>query len=422
LLWDAKRRTESSQEKWAFVLPYTWQDLHQAATQNVLNSAHIVEHQRLQMMNQLKVAASVHGVSLTDVERYLQGPVNPPYAVLGELQQIAKSKKALTLELQILRKRVEQYHYVTSDLDRTWTLANAINDHDLSWRVATVLEGRQSLDERIASPWAISGEKRSEYPFFVANVSHVELCLSGFSKDEKKLCSAVVVVGPLIPELLASIDSTATMLKMETPATDSFESRAERALDALGWLAQQRKIYRFGSEGILSTNIQLPNFLQIMPNNLWSYLYLRVAERLGLNSWSWKISRLFEALDGMLPRFASSKAQDATKVGKWLRQLRPEVRSAWQDLAHLKNKISDERCSEVLAIFLARLALILHPAHVQALKSLRTMRAPIYLVWSLEQWMLGEVYSDIRRDLNTLSRSQVPQNIRSMVRISRSKT
>jgi hypothetical protein len=204
------------------------------------------------------------------------------------------------------------------------------------------------------------------------------------------------------------------MIKISQPPSDSFEASVEKALSNVEWLPNTKKQFRFSFDGILSSSMQLPGFIHILPSNLWSYLYIKIGDRLGLNAWGWQLSKLHSQIEDLLPRIASRAGLDhySAKVAKWLKQLSSEERSAWLDLASLSQKIDDQRGIEVLADFVARLAVIINPAHVQALKSLRTMRAPLTTIWALERWILSDEYSSVRIALASNSRIPVTQALK----------
>jgi hypothetical protein len=224
----------------------------------------------------------------------------------------------------------------------------------------------------------------------------------------------MVKVGALLPELLAALDEGARQVRFAPPASDSFEAQVEATLNKCKWLAPQKYSYHFSYDGVLSSGIQLPGFVDVLPNNLWSYLFVRLGERFGLNAWGWQLSRLHAQVEELLPRLASHASLNrlSGKVAKWLKSLTPEQRSAWQDLVTLHSKIKDDEGVETMADFLCRLSIVIHPAHVQALKSLRTMRAPVAIIWKLENWLASSRYTEVRRQFGTFNRVPVPINLR----------
>jgi len=395
-------------------LPYEWNELHQSASLWIAKTNTITERKRTEMLRQLKVAASFKNLGLREIEEYIGDSRKKPYAVLNRLQDHARKKGAKLLERRLILCKSQTAHFTNDDLDRLWFLGFELSDFDCAWRVATMMHSRKVLSDVGAYPWSISGEKRTEYPFLAPTQGQLRFCYEHLDPDAKKLCHACITVGPLIPELLAALDPGSKAFKVSMPPSESHEAAIEKALGKINWLAAPKKGYRFSFDGLVSSSLQLPSFIEVLPNNLWSYLYVRLAERLGLNAWSWKLSKLHDQIEELLPRIASrvSLSQYSTKVARWLKNLSSEQRSAWLDLTYLSAKIDDERCQEILAEFLFRLSLIIYPAHVQSLKSLRTMRVPVSMIWAMERWMLSEQYSQIRVEQETASRIPVPVTLR----------
>lgn len=421
VLWKAKELVGFAEDNWSFPLPYKWKELHLALMRGVAKSPHLAESKRQVMLRQLKVVTDDSDLSLNEVEEYLDQQSDKSPMVLKQLQRVCRKKKARVLELRVLGMRVAQSNITNTDLNRSWSLACELNDYDLAWRVATILESRQSLADDVVNPWMISGEKRSGYPFLSFSKDELELCLESFSTLEKRFCHACLKVGPLIGDLLVALDPHAKVLKPAPISPDSFEYQVEKAIEQNKFLSNQRKVYRFGQEGVLASSFQLPGFIQALPNNLWSYLFIRVGECLGLHTWGWKLSRLHTQLEQVLPAASGvyGSSNYPLKVAKWLKGLNPSQRTAWQDLISLSNKFDDETAMLTLASFVGKLALLIHPSHVQALKSLRTMRAPVSVIWEIEKWIASQEYSAIRRSFNTVNRVSVPTQLRNIKQISR---
>lgn len=136
---------------------------------------------------------------------------------------------------------------------------------------------------------------------------------------------------------------------------------------------------------------------------------LRLGVRLGCAAWGWSVTFLHQQLEGLVPRLAQGQeARLPGKVGKWLRSLSPEQRKSWYDLITYSGRIREERGVELLGFMLMRLALIMNQNHYQAITSLHTMRAPVSMLRSLENFILSPEYSQIRRKQETNSKVPVP--------------
>jgi len=420
-LWKAKELVDFAEDNWSFPLPYKWKELHMALMRGVAKSPHLAESKRQIMLRQLKVVTDDSELSLNEVEEYLDQKSDKSPMVLKQLQKVCQKKKARVLELRVLGMRVAQTNITNNDLNRCWALACELNDYDLAWRVATILESRQSLADGIVNPWMISGEKRSGYPFLSFGKDDLDLCLESFSELERRFCYACLKVGPLIGDLLVALDPHAKVQKPSPISPESFEYQVEKAIEHNKFLAGQRKVYRFGQEGVLASSFQLPGFIQALPSNLWSYLFIRIGECLGLHTWGWKLSKLHAQLEQVLPAASGvyGSKNYPLKVAKWLKGLNPSQKTAWQDLVSLSNKFDDDSAMMVLASFIGKLAIVIHPSHVQALKSLRTMRAPVLVIWEIEKWIASPEYSKIRRSYNIVNRVSVPAQLRDLKSISK---
>lgn len=418
-LWEARDTIVSAKKTWRQPLPFEWKELHKAATAWVAKNHYLLEPERQRMQQQLRIALDHDVVATSDLDEYLQYAETPPYEVLGQLQKLAEQKAAPALESRIILKRAQVTHLTNDDLARLWDLANLRRETDLAWRVATCLHARQRLVPSVKASWEISGEKRKEYSFIPPSKEAVERVLKDFSPRVRRLAYATLHVGPVLPELLAILDPGASVSRIAAPKADSIEAKVEKMLGELSWLMAPKKRYRFSYEAALG-GTQIPAFMQVLPTNAWSVLVARLADRLGMNAWGWKLSRLHDQIVDLIPRLASR--QDAKRhtgaVSSWLKKLTPDQRSAWQDMATLSRALDDERAADALAIFVCRLATVMFQNHYMALTSLQSMRANATVIWDLENWILSENYGDIRKRLKTHATVPVPnalQRLRSIV-------
>ncbi len=417
-LWRARDLYSMAQDFAEWQLPLTWSELHRASLGAITKMPHMAEAQRVQMLRQLRIAAEALHVAGSDIEEYLCETQSPSYSVLVKLQHVARAKGDVDLEIKIITKRAMISHLTNTDLDCLWQLAGRMGTHDLCWRVASILMSRKVLAKSMVQSWGISGERRTEYAAVIPGEAELKLAMMGFSQQEQRLVNALLKVGPELPELLAILDTGAKPYKAPAPLAQSFEEDVDKMLTRIDWLPAQKKMYRFSFQGY-TTPAQLPAFVQVMPSNTWSFLLVRLAGRLGLNAWNWKLSHLHEQIQDLIPRLATRQdlSRYSLKVARWLRGLSPEQRSAWYDVSVLCTKISDERGVEILVLFLSRLATMIHQSHYQALNSLHTMRAPVNILWSLETWLLSDEYTNYRRAKGSYSRVAVPPNLQQLATI-----
>lgn len=417
-LWHAKTLIEEGRRGLRDPAPFAWRDLHKAAYAWVSRNHYLMEVDRVRMLEQLRIAVDDAQVATIDIEEYLQHAVNPPLAVLNELAELAAAKAAPALEARVILKRAQATHLTNVDLSRLWTIANTRTDTDLAWRVATVLHARKALAANVRHSWDISGEKRTSYSLQVPEKAILERCLKDFPARAARLAYALAHVGPLLPELLAILDPGSSVARSVSPPADSVEAKVEKALAQLSWLPATRRRYRFSQDAAIGAT-DLPAFMQVLPSNAWSVLVARLSERMGLNAFGFRLSRLHTQVEELTPRLASRQdlRRSSGKVAQWLRALNPEQRNAWHDLGSLARRMDDDEALLALGALVCRLAVIMMPNHYMALTSLQAMRAPADLFWSLEQFIVGDTYSQIRDQLGIKNRVMVPNALQRLVEI-----
>lgn len=408
-LWEAFEKIQAAESQWGRPLPVGWQGLHQGATQFIAKSPLLAERHRISKLRQLSIAVGARQLTQQDIAEYLLKSESVPSYVLDHLDQLARRSQFKEVEYRIIEKRAKHSHYTNRELDRLWDMATQDQDHDLAWRVATVLNARGTLLDKAQHAWGISGEKRNEYALHKLPWNLARHLLDGLDKEEHKFLSAVLKVGPLLPDLVALTDDKVKIARPAPVKAGTMEAAVEGCLGGLDWLAAPRRHYRFSHDGIAMGGLQVPSFIQVLPNNTWSYLLIRLGERLGLSAWLWQLSWLNQKLEGVMPKLAMGvEDKFSGQIAKWLKTLGPEQRSAWYDLVAMAGKMTDQRGLELLTLLVSRLAVVLNQNHFQALQSLRTMRTPVHVIWQVENWILSSNYGKIRRTLGTLNRVPVP--------------
>lgn len=417
-LWQARDLIIAARSEAREPLPYDWKDLHKAATAWIAKNHYLNEPERQRMLLQLKIVLDPATVITSDVEEYLDHTETPPVAVLAKLERLAEAKAAPALECRLILKRAQLTHLSNNDLNRLWQLANARKESDLAWRVATVLHARQALAPSVRHAWEISGERRSSYEFVPPSKQAVDRCLKGFDANSARLAVACMHVGPVLPELLAILDDGAKVMRASGAPSDSIEGAVDRMLAGLSWLATPKRRYLFSTDAALGSTA-IPAFMQKLPTNPWSILVARLAERLGANAFGFKLSHLQSLTQDIFPRVATRQdlRKHSGKVAKWLKELSADQRAAWSDLTQLTRLFDDAAGQDALSMFLCRLATLMFQNHHMALTSLHAMRAQASLIWDLEQFIVGEAYTDLRRKLETHSRVLVPNSLQRLTTI-----
>jgi hypothetical protein len=386
-----------------------WSEIHRATFAWISKTHHLMEVDRSRMLREMRLASPDSSTSLSDVDDYLNQSQLPIMPILNRLIQIAQTKRALALEARILIARGFICHLTNTDLDRLWQIGCERKDQDLAWRVATVLRGRGALAKIVSHPWDICGEKRSHYQPLKPSLSQVMQSLEGLPRTGERLAKAVLHVGSALPELLAILDAKAVSSRVSAAPSDSVEAQADQALGQLDWLPAMRRRYVLSFDQAGGPQ-DIPAFAQVLPANAWSVLVARLSERLGLNAWRWRLSFLSEQLVDVIPRLASRRdlGRHSNKVAKWLRNLTPEQRGAWQELTSLSRILSDEDALFALSALVCRTAILIMPHHALALSSLMAMRAPVGVRWDLEQFILSTFYGEYRQKLGMMHKVPIP--------------
>lgn len=415
VLWRAKALIVEARDGMGAPLLYEWRLLHETVYSWVAKSPYLIETERLKMLAQLRIAITPEFLVLGDIVDYLKSADQINLEVADHLIRLCREKRAPEVELRALNKRALSSHFTNEQLNRVWQIATASNDYDLAWRTASVINARGYLHPSVRHPWEFSGEKRTAYPLNALNKKVVAVCARGLPPAAQKICWALINIGGVLPELLACIDRGSSSSRYGSYPSDSIERKADDSLNALGWLPSPKRRYKF-SFSATSGLSKVPAFAQVLPSNLWSIIVAHLSERLGINSFQWKMSSLHDQIVDLIPRMAGRQdmRRHSTKVAAWLKDLGPEQRSAWHDLASLSRTMDDERARDALAVFVTRLATLIFQNHTMAIQSLHAMRASVYVLWMLESWILGDEYRAVRKELGFESRVPVPNMLLKM--------
>lgn len=415
VLWRARALVAEAREGMGTPLLYEWRLLHETVYSWVAKSPYLIETERLKMLAQLRIAITPEFLVLGDVVDYLKSADQVNLEVADHLLKLCREKRAPEVELRVLNKRALSSHFTNDQLNRVWQIATASNDYDLAWRTASVINARGYLHPSVRHPWEFSGEKRTVYPLNALNKKVVAVCTRGLPPAAQKICWALINIGGVLPDLLACIDSGSSSARYGSYPADSVERKADESLNALGWLPAPKRRYKF-SFSATSGLSRVPAFAQVLPSNLWSIIVSHLSERLGINAFQWKMSSLHDQIVDLIPRMAGRQdmRRHSTKVAAWLKDLGPEQRSAWHDLASLSRTMDDETARDAMAVFVTRLATLIFQNHMMAIQSLHSMRASVYVLWMLESWILGEEYRSIRKELGYESRVPVPNMLLKM--------
>jgi hypothetical protein len=275
-----------------------------------------------------------------------------------------------------------------------------------------VLNARKALHVQVRFAWEMSGEKRSDYPLIPITPDQALYAISDFTDIERRLVRSLLIVGGLLPELISYLDTKARPLAGFAWRIGPRKPGAERRFDELNracaWMKPPDHKYLFGHE--MDGPMTLPNIFSIIPENPWVVFLSQMAEAFGARAWAWQISILRSYVDDLIPRIASHQdlRQNCGRIARWLRQLTPAQRSAWSDLQQVSAALNDEATVWTLMRALVRMTTQIYQNHSLAIQSLHAMRAPVVLIWDLENWILSPEYSKFRYESGASTRVPIP--------------
>lgn len=408
LLWEARRlysEAESHSEQPPFI---SWSRLHQGLLNWIAKTERLDEGERHKLMLIARLVGEARDIHESDVSQYLSQVAEPSRRVIQALESLTRERGQAKLEAFVLERKTALTHYTNSDLARLWQLGFQLKRYDQCWRVATLAKVRKVLHENLERPWNICGEKKREFAVLDLQDVHIKKIVATFEGHERRLVEGLLSIGPLIPELLATLNQHLVPIKRGRGLTET-ETEIHSALERATWLPQVRKMYSSNAKGLWQKK---PPFFGNLLDTKWSLLFMGLAQRLGILAWDWQLSLLHHQIEAIVPRMArGSELPMQGKVGRWLRALSPQQRKAWYELAQLARQFDDERAQLLLARFLAKLTSCMLQDHILALSSLEKMRAPLKLRWELEHWIASEAYGEVRRSLGSGALGQYPDEV-----------
>jgi hypothetical protein len=375
-LFKARSAILFADQNWSMPLERSWPDLYSQLLKEVSRSKHIREDKRNQLLAVMKVVAkSAHP---EEIEIYLQHH-NPSREDLYQMLQDMKQSKHPQVEVSVLRKISLLSHLRNEDLAALYRLSSHLHHYDLSWRLLTIIDKREVLNNTFDASLAVSGERRSHYPFLQPNRKHLALLRAGLSGKEQRLFNSLLLLGTKINELMVvrSGSKQRSHLKSQT------EIQIEKVLNHCDWVDSSYKDYLFFQDHTQTSTI--PSFISIFPENPWTQVMAQLFSRLGGSAIRFSLRVFKQNLEAVLPRQQSAP---------WLRSLTPEQRIAWSDL--LSMQMNDEECYVFFMKVATRLSTMIYPAHNIALTSLIKMRVPFAMIKDYENFLVSQEYCNYR--------------------------
>jgi hypothetical protein len=300
------------------------------------------------------------------------------------------------------------------ELVNLWYLAVRNPSPDLAWRTASVLAARDALPTSIKPAWEISGERRAAYTPITITAKEIECALSQLSTPSQLMGQALCTLGTKLNEyLLISGDaSRATATLVGTPAIEQKIAKAVK--ESLVLPKPTKHVFEpSGIQMVPSTAAPLAHAIVSSP---WIFAARLLAERLSVPAWGWNVNELQTHAKEILPLIGKKPSwRTQIKRAKWLTSLNSQERSAWSALVKCTHDDDLGTTSTDLLKFICRLALILYPSHVLALKTLQQIRMPIAIIQDLEWFILSDHWSALREHHKNMVTLSVPPSLRNRV-------
>lgn len=409
-LWTAQKMVDFANTNLPVLLPWSWHELVRAALIFAERAQQILERDRKRIVAALRVSIDGANSSAEVIQQYLTSSDAPSVEIIDSMANDAWQQKKFQSFINLSVRRASITFYRTTVLQKLWYAAAHQGDHDLAWRLASVLAARESLDSKIKPSWGISGERRSVYaPTPLSNVD-IEQMLGDFPRNSRRVLHSLFQLGDRISELATYIRRDALVERPTLPAISSTEKAILKSLSEskLG-LSETGKTV-FEATVIVDLPEDIVGLIQSPESNPWIFANRAIFERFGMQTWGFRHKTLADLTTSVLPMIGSTSGRNVTaKVGKWLVSLSPHQRAAWGELASGLSEISETEFSQDLMQFVMRLAVMLYPSHYEALRSLQKSRVSLATLRGLESFILGPTYSEFRKRASIGSRVVIPK-------------
>ena len=410
-LWESFRCLNYVEQKGGRSFPVKWSELNRLAYSLVAKDHSLAQGTQEALLFKLDITRDPAKITLEDIDRLLAQSPAFPLASWAPLREIAREQNRGDLEQKMIREQAEAYHYTSQDLDRLWRLFSADAQYDLAWTSATILLAREDLHEAVRPPWQLSYEGRGTFGWLLPQRDILARITADLGKNEVRFLEIIVDIAPRLPALLAALDPKAKRGKIKDRACLPIAQSIEAHLDQIPWLTKERFTYYLAGRQMQNDYVP-PPFARFAPENPWSWLVMCLARRLGLSYFAWSAQNLKDWLAALKGQLRDATGEKTRKtVAKWLHDLLPEQKRAFNELTKFDFDFSPQRGEELLALCVIRLATVIHPHHLQALTSLRAMEAPVAQVWELEKFLLSRQYMLFRDEHKLRARAAVPHGI-----------
>lgn len=331
-----------------------------------------------------------------------------------EVQSNSQSISQSNLSAEQLIQIGATQAFTNDDLLNLWRLTSKNSTPDLAWRTATILASREALPSEIRPAWEVSGERRAAYAPITLSNKEIECALSGLSTAAQLLAPALCTLGSKINEY-ALINGEASRSSPSLIGTSSIEQIIATAVKNSIGIPKLTKNVSEASGIHMIPSVAAP-LTQAVINGPWIFAARILAERLSIPAWGWNVSELQAQAKDILPLIGKSPSwKTSVKKAKWLTSMNSNERTAWSSLVNSTNDDSLEVLSTDLIKFVCRLALILYPSHLSALKALQQIRMPRAIIQDLEWFILSDAWTKLRHHHKVAAKATIHPSLRECI-------
>ena len=409
-LWEAYHLMQSPHaHPDDYVIDVDFKSLKKAGLSHLSTSPiHNPTHSKI-MQAMCDLCAPNHNLTASQIEGYLQTVPRPPYSILNRLWQIANARQTGELSQKIIHAMIQNNYICTNQLKYYLSTIMQSRQTDLGWRIITVLRSRAEVLPLIEQLWQVSGENRKIYhmiPFGVADLARV--LTTRMNSSSWKVFCALLTMGYRIPELIAHASYRHESSRWRSPEKNTLEARILSGLSEYSWLHKPNKrvaeqaAHPYAALGIVESQ----HWILTPFSCCVSYLL----EFLGLISLNGDLLKLNALISLTTTPDAHLTKQNPTQKSciKWYRALSQEQRIAWLDICRIiRDKVSVDISQDILKLTI-RLALIMLPAHFEAMQTLQQLKMPLVYLRDLEAFILSDAYTQFRINQNITHQVPLP--------------
>lgn len=363
-----------------------------------LESSPIHQPPQLKIMTAMcGICCEDHELNTSQIQTYLEDVPTPPYQTLHRLWQIAISKSSPELIRHVIHVMIQNTYMRSVHLKTYLSFSMQSQQADLGWRIATVLKSRTQPLPLIEQMWEVSGENRKQYHMVPLGVRDLaEVLTSRMNSSAWKVFCGLITMGYRIPELIACVSYRHESTKWRTPDEHSVEANILTQLKQYPWLHKPTKrVSDHAPHGFAAMGIVESSQWILTP---YSCCVSFLLEFLGLISIGGDLLKINPLVSLTTKSDSIQYKQNPTKkmAVKWYRSLSGDQKIAWLDICRVtQQKVSVELSQDVLKLIL-RLAVMIMPAHYQALCSIQRLGMPLMYLRDLEAFILSDSYSTFR--------------------------